>query len=61
MSFTFHSLTHNNHTQIIIQLGRFNKQVLRMMSDREDERAAVAAATAAAERRAGGRSSSKVC
>jgi len=47
--------------QIIIQLGRFNKQVLRMIADREDERANMVAAAAAMEKRSGGSSSKVTC
>lgn len=46
--------------QIVIQLGRFNKQVLRALQDREDERANVAASSSAAAQRRARSSSSKV-
>jgi len=40
--------------QIVIQLGRFNKQVQRRLANQADERASMAAAAAKAERRSGG-------
>ncbi|KAJ9523517.1 hypothetical protein QJQ45_007203 [Haematococcus lacustris] len=50
----------NGSPQILIQLNRFNKQLLRAMVDRADERAAMVTAGVKAARRSGRVSSSRV-